>query len=57
MLQLADADGTEPGARTAVPRTVQEVVMGRVDLNLDLQEAKRHGWDQPPRRRANASLD
>ena len=31
MLQLADADGTEPGARTAVPRTVQEVVMGRVD--------------------------
>ncbi len=36
---------------------IRLVVMRRVDLNLDLQEAKRHGWDRPPRRRANASLD
>ena len=36
---------------------IRLVVMHRVDLNLDLQEAKRHGWDRPPRRRAKASLD
>ena len=36
---------------------IRLVMMRRVDLNLDVQEAKRHGWDRPPRRRANASLD
>ena len=36
---------------------VRLVAMHRVELNIDIQEAKRHGWDRPPRIRANASLD
>ena len=36
---------------------VRSVAMRRVDLNIDVQEAKRRSWDRPPRIRANASLD
>lgn len=37
--------------------SIRSVAVRRVDLNIDVQAAERHGWDRPPRVQPNTGID